>query len=105
MPIDEHGTLITMTMTVEDHIDTAGLKNGKDVLPHFDELHLNIRVMRSFTIGWVMPKSDDPFLRRARQIFSQPFQHRTSRPSTGSHRIKTNEMDVCIVKCIIAFRS
>ena len=98
MAIDQEGALVGMAVAGQNEIDAAGLENGQGVLPHLDELHLGVRVVRAFAVGRMVPIGDDPVLPRGGEICPEPGHHRTVGRAIGLEGIQDDEVDVAVVE-------
>jgi hypothetical protein len=72
-------------MAGQNQVHAMIFENGQERLPHLDQLHFHIRIVRALGVGWVVPKRDDPILHRAGQIGAQPIRHGTVCGAVGRH--------------------
>jgi len=105
MTAEQVGTLVAVAVSAQHQIDAAGLEDGQKILTHLDQLGFGVRVMRSLGVGGVMPERDDPGGGGAFEVELKPPGHGAVGRPVRRHGIQADEMDVGVVKRVVAFRA
>src|SRR4051812_24060017 len=92
--IQEEGAFVGMTVATQNKVGSVLLKNGKGVKAHLDLVGLQVGVVRAVAIRGMMPKGDNPILRRSSQISAQPSEHRSSGQAILAKGVEADEVRV-----------
>ena len=111
--IDQLRALISVTVTAEDGVHSAGFQDRAEFRAHFDQLAFGVGIVAAFGIGRVVEHDNDPGLGGGCEVESQPCSHRAvfvdssggriiHSPAAGL-RVEVDEVDVAVVKAVIVF--